>query len=48
MPSLSGHLLHNLASIIAGNHDLTLDHDWYLSRGSRWHLAGLEVCPSLL
>ena len=46
--SLSDDLLHNLASIIAGNHDLTLDHDWYLNSGSRWHLAGLEVCHSLL
>jgi len=48
MHSLSDDTPHNLASIIAGNHDLTLDHDWYLSRGSRWHLTGLEVCLSLL
>ena len=44
MPSLSDDQLHSLASIIAGNHDLPLDHDWYLNRGSRWHLASLEVC----
>jgi len=48
MHSLSDDLLHSLASIIAGNHDLTLDHDWYLDRGSRWHLTSLEVRHSFL
>lgn len=32
-----------LNSVIAGNHDLTLDRDWYLENGEAWHRNGLEV-----
>lgn len=30
-------------SVIGGNHDLTLDTDWYLQNGEAWHRGGLEV-----
>lgn len=29
--------------IIGGNHDLTLDSDWYKENGQCWHYSGLEV-----
>lgn len=31
-------LRHPHKLIIAGNHDLTLDHDWYLTDGKAWHI----------
>jgi hypothetical protein len=34
--------------IIAGNHDLTLDSEWYKENGSCWHRSGLEVGYDLL
>lgn len=35
-----------IASVIAGNHDLPLDHhdDWYNQNYQRWHGSSKQVC----
>ncbi|KIM31767.1 hypothetical protein M408DRAFT_327204 [Serendipita vermifera MAFF 305830] len=38
--------MHPHKIIIAGNHDLTLDHDWYLEHGDGWHRT-LENPPDI-